>query len=120
MEFSIYEWIRLLCYACAMPSCAYLALRSAHRRDGITVMMWGGLALMFSWYLVDLTLVSAGASSRETRNMATPLIVFATGGIVSVAIREIRQHWGEKKVRCQMEMFDMLADNDTQTASESR
>lgn len=119
MQFSIYEWIRLLCYLCAMPACAYLSLRTAHRRDGTALLMWAGLTLMFSWYMVDLTLASAGTSSRETRNLATPLIVFATGGIVSVAFREMRVQWRERKLRCQMDMYDLLAENDKKMAEEN-
>lgn len=93
MTFSAWEWIRLLCYIGAVPAACYLALRSFHRRDGMFALLWCGLALMFSWYLLDLTMASIGLSNRETRSYATPIIVFTTGGIVSLALSELRAQW---------------------------
>ena len=89
----------MLCYTGAVPAACYLALREGHRRDGMFVLLWSGLALMFGWYLVDLTMLSAGISSRGTRNFATPITVFVAGGIVSIALREMHTHVRERRLR---------------------
>ena len=99
MIFNAWEWIRLLCYTGAAPAAIYLALRAVHRRDGMFALFWCALALLFAWYLLDLTMVSLGISSRETRNFATPITVFATGGVVSLALLEARIQWSEQRAR---------------------
>lgn len=102
MPFNPWEWIRLVCYACAAPAAIYLALRAGHRHDAIFALLWCGFALLFGWYLFDLTMVSLGVSSRETRNFGTPITVFATGGVVSLALRELRVQWSERRLRAEL------------------
>lgn len=98
MTFNVWEWIRLICYVSATPAACYLAVRAGHRHDGMHALLWSGLASLFSWYLLDLTMLSIGISSRETRSFATPLTVFATGGVVALALRDLRIQWSERRL----------------------
>lgn len=104
--FNVWEWIRLLCYVCVVPSACYLAVRAYNRHEGMHTLMWSGMALLFSWYLVDLTMVSLGISSRETRSFATPITVFVTGGIVVMALQQLRVQWHARQMRNSLAQLD--------------
>jgi uncharacterized membrane protein YqjE len=70
------------------------------RRGNIVhALLMAGLACMFAWYLVDLTMLSVGLSSRETRNFATSITVFVTGAILLIFKREVRMNRMEKSRR---------------------
>ncbi len=106
MTFNVWEWLRLICYASATPAACYLAVRASHRHDGMQALLWSGLALMFGWYMIDLTMISAGISSRETRSFATPITVFVSGGIVSMALREMHMHLRERRLRDELTQLE--------------
>ncbi len=99
MTFGIWEWVRIIAYAVAIPASCYLSFRLAHRGDKPLSMMFAGLTILFGWYLLDLTMVSVGMSSRETRNFATPITVFTAGSLAVMVIRELRQHATEQRIR---------------------
>lgn len=99
MTFGIWEWVRVVAYAVSVPAACYLFFRFMHRGDMPLAMLMAGIACLFGWYLVDLTMVSVGLSSRETRNFATPITVFAAGSLATVTLRELRQHALEKRIR---------------------
>lgn len=99
MTFGIWEWMRIIAYVISLPAACYLAFRFARHGDALLAMLLAGLACIFGWYLFDLTLISAGLSSRETRNFATPLTVFTAGSLVALSMREMRLHGAEKRLR---------------------
>lgn len=97
-----WEITRLVCYTISAPLLLWLALgllRDRARASGLFLL---SICLLFSWYMVDVTLVSSGASTRETRNLATLLVVMATIGTVWMAVeryqwrRRARNLWRSK------------------------
>lgn len=120
MTFGIWEWMRIIAYAVSVPAACYLSLRFAHRKDAPLSMLMAGLACLFGWYLVDLTMVSVGISSRETRNVATPITVFAAGSLAAVTMRELRQHALEKRVRRMGATLDGNGNTDGMSHANSR
>lgn len=99
MIFGIWEWVRVTCYVIGIPAAVYLAFRFGHRHETSFSMLLAGLACLFSWYLIDLTLVATGMSSRDMRNLATPLTVFTSGSLIAMTFREVRLHRLEKRIR---------------------
>lgn len=99
MTFGIWEWVRLTAYVVSLPAAFYLSFRFARRGDSPLSMLLAGLACLFGWYLVDLTMVSIGMSSRETRNFATPLTVFVAGSLSVMTLRELRKHAADGRFR---------------------
>lgn len=99
MTFGIWEWVRLISYAVSLPAAFYLSMRMARRGDAPLSMLLAVLACLFGWYLVDLTMVSVGMSSRETRNLATPLTVVVAGNLSAMTLSELRKHAMERRIR---------------------
>lgn len=76
MNFLIPELIRAISYAVIIPSFVILCNRSWRARRYDMAILAGALALNYTWYSLDLTLVVSGQSTRELRTFATPLTVF--------------------------------------------
>lgn len=84
---TLFEVTRLACYTISAPLLLWIALgmiRSRMHAQGLFLL---SISLLFFWYMVDVTMVSNGTSTRETRNTATALVVMATGGVVWMAIK---------------------------------
>lgn len=89
---TIWELIRLICYTISVPVLMWLALgllRARTRALGLFIL---SICLLFAWYMVDVTLVSSGASTRETRNLATLLVIMATIGTIWMAVERYQSH----------------------------
>jgi hypothetical protein len=97
-----WEITRLVCYTISAPLLLWLALGLLRDRAQALGLFLLSIYLLFSWYMVDVTLVSSGASTRETRNLATLLVVMATIGTVWMAVeryqwrRRARNLWRSK------------------------
>ncbi|MBP8293747.1 MAG: hypothetical protein KAX65_13310 [Caldilineaceae bacterium] len=90
-----WEITRLVCYTISAPLLLWLALgllRDHARALGLFML---SICLLFTWYMVDVTLVSSGASTRDTRNFATLLVVMATIGTIWMAVE--RYQWRRKR-----------------------
>ena len=91
------EIVRLACYTIGAPLLLWMALgmmRSRMHAQGLFLL---SISLLFVWYMVDVTMVSAGASTRETRNAATMLTVMATSGVVWMAIKHYKWQSRERR-----------------------
>jgi hypothetical protein len=106
MTFTLWEWVRLLCYLIAVCCLPYMVLRRRAQRNSAATMFYAGLTLLFAWNLFDLTMLAWGLSTRETRSFATPVIVFATGGIVLMVWREVRRHRDERRVSGEIDRIE--------------
>ncbi len=86
-----WEITRLICYTISAPLLLWLALGMLRDRARALGLFLLSICLLFTWYMVDVTLVSSGASTRETRNLATLLVVMATVGTIWMAVE--RYQW---------------------------
>ena len=77
-----WELTRMLCYSLGAPALLYLGLFYLRNRMYANGMFYVAVALLFGWYLVDLTAVATGTSVREARWIATlPTIVAAVSAV---------------------------------------
>lgn len=86
-----WELTRLVCYTVAAPVLLYLSLAMARNRLYAQGCFYLAMSLLFAWFLLEVTLISADVNTREMRFMATPLVVLATGSAVWMLINLL--HW---------------------------
>lgn len=94
---SAWEITRLACYTISAPLLLWIALgmmRSRMHAQGLFLL---SISLLFFWYMVDVTMVSNGTSTRETRDMATALVVMATSGVVWMSIKHYQWQRRERR-----------------------
>ena len=91
---TVFEFVRLAGYTISAPLLLWIALGMARSRMHAQALFLLSICLLFCWYMVDVTMVSAGTSTRETRNTATLLVVMATCGAVWMAIKHYQ--WRRK------------------------
>ena len=98
MTYGVWEWIRLISYAVSIVAFFYLALRRWHQHNWSGSLMHISLCLLFLWNMFDLTLLSMGLSTRETRSFATPIVVFVAGSAAALAGIDIYRRSGRQQL----------------------
>lgn len=91
MTFSVFEWLRLISYLIILVATGFLAHRYASRRNWPTTLLYVAIWLFCGWLAIDLTLVSIGLSSRDTRGWGSIFVVLLAASVVSLAIIEFQQ-----------------------------
>ncbi len=72
----------MACYVVAAPTALYLALFLARHRFYSWACFFGSLSMLFVWYVVEITIASTGANTREYRIIGTPLVLIGTVSLV--------------------------------------
>lgn len=91
MMYGVWEWVRLTSYAVSLVAFFYLALRRGHQHNWPAALMHLSIGLLFLWNMFDLTLLSMGLSTRDTRSFATPVVVFVACSAAAMAWIDIYQ-----------------------------
>ncbi len=91
MTFSVFEWLRLTSYLIILIAAGFLAHRYASRRNWPTTLLFVAIWCFCGWLAIDLTLVSVGLSSRETRGWGSIFVVLLAASVVSLAVIELQQ-----------------------------
>lgn len=93
------EWIRILCYTVTTPLLLYLALWALRERLYPQMLIYGSLSLNFVWYMIELSIASTGANTRELRIINTPMIIMLTVGAIWMAtnIYRLRKYETNRK-----------------------
>lgn len=99
MTFAIAEWIRLVSYLTILVACAFLVHRFGARRNWPLATFCGSTGLFSIWLAVDLTLVSVGLSTRDTRSYGTMFVVLLACAVVFLAVAEIGQMRYERQLQ---------------------
>lgn len=82
---STWEIVRMACYVVSVPTLLYLTLHSIHNRSYSFSALYGGLAMLLSWYVVEITIASTGINTREYRVIGTPLVIVIAASLLSIA-----------------------------------
>lgn len=90
---SHWEITRLVCYTIAAPLLLYMALRMARSRQLAYALFFFSISMLFTWYMVEVTLLSSGLDTRQYRIIATPLVVMATMASAWMVFDMRRYHW---------------------------
>ena len=92
---TIWEVIRMFCYVLMAPSLLYLALYNARTHNHWCALLYGSMALLFTWYVIEISLASTGVNTREYRIIGTPMILAMTAAVLGLVLRvrsERRRH----------------------------
>ena len=90
-----FELVRMGCYVVASIALLYKALSMMHEHR------YGGAALrffltaLFTWYMVEITMIGQGINTRDYRIIGTPMIV----GITAVAVAQAIGVWKQRHNR---------------------
>lgn len=98
MTFATAEWARLVGYLTILVACAFLAHRYGAKRKWPLAALCGSTGLFSIWLAFDLTLVSIGLSTRETRGYGTVFVILLAGAAVALAATEIGQMRYERQL----------------------
>lgn len=87
-----FETIRMACYVVSSIALFYkaLAMMREHRYGGAGLRWF--LVALFTWYIIEITLISQGINTRDYRIIGTPMIV----GITAVAVAQAIGVWKEQ------------------------
>lgn len=86
---TIWEIVRMICYVVAAPALLYkaLSMMHEHRYGGAVLRLF--LALLFVWYMVEITMIGHGVNTRDYRIIGTPMIIV----IATVALTQAVNVW---------------------------
>ncbi len=84
------EILRIACYVVGSIAAGRLFLRKWHERMMPAVVLFGGLMLLFIWYMIEITIASTGVNTRPYRAIGTPIIVGITVALVWWSFRDER------------------------------
>lgn len=87
-----WELTRLVCYTVGAPAALYVMLYMVRLRSYAWATFLGGLALLWIWYMVEITIASTGINTREYRVIGTPLVLMSTVALLVMA-------WQVRKAR---------------------
>lgn len=80
----------MVCYTILAPGTLYLAMWMARQHLYAQMCFYGSMALLFIWYMVEITIASTGVNTREYRVIGTPMVVTATISAVWMVINIAR------------------------------
>lgn len=81
-----WEIVRLSCYVLSAPALLYLALHHAHARQFAYALFYGVLAMLFAWYVLEITIASTGINTREYRVIGTPMVMAITAALLAITV----------------------------------
>ena len=90
-----WEILRLGCYVISVPALFYLALHNGRNGSAWYALFFGSQALLFAWYVVEITIAATGVNTREYRVIGTPMVVLTTVAAMGIVwhLRRTRSAW---------------------------
>lgn len=82
-----WELLRLACYVVMAPALLYLTLYHARMRDVWLALLYGSMAVLVTWYVMEISLASTGVNTREYRVFGTPMVVGMTVAVLGLVQR---------------------------------
>ena len=88
-----WEITRLVCYTIGAPAGLYVVFHLVRARAYSWAVLLGGLALLWVWYMVEITIASTGVNTREYRVIGTPMVIVSTIALMVMAyqVRKLRR-----------------------------
>ena len=87
------EILRLACYAASAPAFLLLAFHSARQHDWWHSVMYAALSLLFSWYMIEISMAATGLNTREYRIIGTPMVVGISSAACILAAQVAVYYW---------------------------
>lgn len=79
-----WEIARLACYVLSAPALLYLSLHNVRARLYSYAVFYGSLALLFSWYVLEISIASTGVNTREYRVFGSPMVFAMTTALMLI------------------------------------
>lgn len=85
----------MICYVIAAPALLYkaLALFHQHLYGGAVLRLF--MAVLFVWYMVEITMIGQGIDTRDYRIIGTPMIIVIATVSLSQAINVWKTRHGK-------------------------
>lgn len=72
------EIARMVCYVIGAPAFALLAFDGFRQHTYWYALRDLAVSLLFSWYMIELTMIGKGINTRDYRIIGTPMIIVVT------------------------------------------
>ena len=76
-----WEVFRMACYVISSIAAGRLFFVVLRARIIPAAFLFGGMTLLFLWYMIEITVASTGVNTREYRVFGTPMVAIITFGL---------------------------------------